>query len=113
MLHAKQGQTFSFNCQARHPDKSPYDLSDYVISARINKKDSTSPIIDYAIGTGIEILNASAGTFRIDINTATLTPAFYLFDIKYSNGAVIDYADFSRQCDTLNFEGQWVTLTVD
>jgi long-chain acyl-CoA synthetase len=28
-------------------------------------------------------------------------------------GRIKDTADSSRQCDTLNFEGQWVTLTVD
>ncbi len=92
MLQVKHGQTFSFNCQAQNPDLTPYDLTGYAISARIIKKDSTSPLIDFFIGSGIEVLSASAGTFRVDVNTATLSPAFYLFDIKYSNGTTIDFS---------------------
>jgi len=92
MLSIKQGQTFSLQCTASQEDGSPQDLSEFSVIARLYKKDSSVAVARFQDSAGLVMIDAAAGTFRIDVDTSQFAIGSYLFDIKYSNGVRTEYS---------------------
>jgi len=93
MISLKHRQTLSFHCEAFKQDGAVFPLTGFNVSARARLKDSDTSVVSYLIDNGIVWKDQANGTFRIDFDSAPLIPGnYYLFDIKYDNGAVIEYS---------------------
>lgn len=93
MISLKHGQTLSFHCSAFDQGGAAFPLTGFNVSARVRLKDSDTSVIAFLIDNGIVWKDQANGEYRIDFNSQPLSPGnYYLFDIKYDDGAVIEYS---------------------
>ena len=97
-IDAKSGQTFSLLSYAKTPEGLVYDLTGFALTSRILGYNIDNTL---SIGSGIVIINALTGEYRIDIDLSGFTKGAYKLDVKYTDGSIVNYSDLL----TINVSG--------
>jgi hypothetical protein len=72
-------------------DGVPEDLTDYGISCKFRKRAKTGEEVkSISILSGITLVDATAGVFKIDAFQQDWTPCTYYYDIEFTDGTDIN-----------------------
>jgi hypothetical protein len=75
-----------------------YDLTGFTLTSRMVGRNFDKILSD---GSGIVIIDAVTGAYRVDIDLTGTSQGAYKLDVKYTNGLIVDYSDLI----TINVNG--------